>query len=61
MAAYTAPVSGTTWITGSYCAFTPRQRQSGICEPKLEPPSDETVSAMNGEGQWAVQPGGTTP
>src|SRR5215813_4440521 len=60
-AEYTAPVSGTTSIVGSYCAFVPRQTHSGTCAPKVVPPSVELVNEMNGEGQWLVQPGGSTP
>ena len=44
----------TTCITGSHCAFAPRQRQSGVAVPKLDR-RPSTASAMNGEGQWAVQ------
>ena len=54
-------MSGTTSIVGSYCAFEPRQAHSGTCAPNVVPPSLELVSEMNGEGQWLVQPGGTTP
>ena len=60
-AAYTAPVSATVSITGSYWAFEPRHVQRAVCGPKVEPPSEDVVIAMNGDGQWLVQPGGSTP
>jgi hypothetical protein len=34
---------------------------SAVCAPNDDPPSDELVSAMKGDGQWLEQPGGGTP
>jgi hypothetical protein len=51
-AAYTAPVFGTTSISGSNCPWTPRHAQRYRSGPHVAPPSEEIFSTWYGSGHW---------
>ncbi len=53
--AYTAPVSGTTSIRGSYWPWTFRHSQMNRSGPNVFPPFLETCRIMAGSGQLFLQ------